>query len=279
MAATESRPLALVTGAGGGIGLGVSRMLARRGYRVIAVELDGPLAAAAARAIGADAIAVPCDARDRDEVGALGARVRQEWADRLDVIVCNAGVIVPGNVADTAPEDITTQLDVMLTSPTQLIAAASAAMTRRGRGHIMATVSMGGVLALPGSAAYSAAKAGLRAYLAALSAELHGTGVAVSGIYPSGVDTRMLEHEARHGGSMLNFVGKVLSVDDVVRGYERALASRRLEIFLPYGDSLASRVMAASPGLSNRALPLLERIGRRGHARYLRRKDAQKPTG
>ncbi|MET8978285.1 SDR family oxidoreductase [Streptomyces sp. NPDC004539] len=272
MSPTDSKPLALVTGAGGGIGLGVSRMLARRGFQVIAVEVDGEAADRAAHAIGADTIAVVCDATDRAQVGALCARVRGEWSARLDVLVCNAGVVVPGRVSDADPADLDTQLSVLLASPLQVIAAATEGMRARGRGHVLATVSMGGVLALPGSAAYSAAKAGLRAFLAALSAELRGTGVAVSGVYPSGVDTAMLRHEARHGGSMLNFVGKILSVDDVVRGYERALRTRRLEVFLPFGDSLVSRAMALSPGLSNRAIPFMERVGRRGHARYLSRK-------
>jgi len=68
---------------------------------------------------------------------------------------------------------------------------------------------MGGILALPTSATYSAAKAGLRAFFAALNAELHSSGVHVSGIYPSAVDTPMLRHEATDGGSPLNFVGTV----------------------------------------------------------------------
>ncbi|MFI1157005.1 hypothetical protein [Streptomyces sioyaensis] len=86
----------------------------------------------------------------------------------------------------------------------------------------------------------------------------------------------MVEYEARNGGSMLNFVGSVLTVNKFVHGYARALRSRRLEIFLPYGDSIISRAMAASPGLSNRAIPFMERLGRHGHARFLKRKDQER---
>ncbi|KUO15086.1 hypothetical protein [Streptomyces dysideae] len=63
---------------------------------------------------------------------------------------------------------------------------------------------------------------------------------------------------------------------DVVRGYERALRTR-LEVFLPYEDSIVSRLMAVSPRLSRHALPLMERTGRRGHARYLQRKNESVP--
>jgi short-subunit dehydrogenase len=134
---------------------------------------------------------------------------------------------------------------------------------------------MGGIISLPGSATYSAAKAGLRAFLTALSAELTGTGVRVAGVYPSGVDTPMLRLEARHGGSMLNFVGKVFTVPEVVGAYEKALTGRRLEVYLPYADSITTRLANLVPGASNRIIPLFERYGRRGPARYLARIDAE----
>ncbi len=264
-------PLALVTGAAGGIGSGVSRMLRERGFEVIAVDVDEPAVARAVAAAGGEAIGVVCDGRDSARVRALAERIRGEWAERLEVLVCNAGIIVPGDAADATPGDLDTQLDVMLRFPVQLLAASADAMRARGRGHLLATVSMGGIVALPGSATYSAAKAGLRAFLWALHAELAGTGVKVSGIYPSGVDTAMLRHEATHGGSMLNFVGKVFTVDEVVRAYGRALDRGRLEVYLPVSDGVSSRLSSLSPANANRLIPLLERWGRRGHARYLAR--------
>ncbi len=267
--------LALVTGAGGAIGVGVSRMLRGRGFRVIAVDVDEPSARRAAERIGDGTMAVACDARRRDEVAELAARIRGEWADRLAVLVCNAGVIVPGDVAAADPADLTAQVDVMLSSPIQLIAAAVPGMTARGRGRVLATVSMGGIISLPGSAAYSAAKAGLRSFLTALAAELAGTGVRVAGVYPSAVDTPMLRLEARHGGSMLNWVGQVFTVADVVRAYERALTGRRLEVYLPYSDSITTRVSAFVPATANRLIPLFERFARRKHARYLARIDRE----
>jgi short-subunit dehydrogenase len=268
-----SKPLALVTGAGGGIGTGVALMLRDRGYDVIAVDVAQDSADRAANALGEGALAVASDASDCAQVEALADRIRGEWADRLEVIVLNAGLIVPENVIDSAPAVLRTQLDVMLTAPIQHIAAAASVMAERGRGKILATVSMGGVLALPGSAAYSAAKSGLRAFLAATSAELKGSGVSVSGIYPSGVDTAMLRHEARNGGSVLNFVGKTFTVDDVVSAYARALDSDRLEIFLSTTDAVAPRLLGFSPQLANRLLPVMEWLGRRGHRAYLRRLD------
>ncbi len=74
---------------------------------------------------------------------------------------------------------------------------------------------------------------------------------------------------------MLNFLGTVFTVDDVVRGYEKAMRTRRLEVYLPYSDSVSSRLAAFWPGASNRLMPLLDRIGRRGHAKYLARIESE----
>lgn len=264
--------LALVTGAAGGIGQAVCARLAARGHTLICVERDEALAGKAALAAGAGAIPVSCDLTDPDAVALLCARIEGEWADRLDLVLLNAGVVVPVDAVDASAAQLRLQLDVMLVSAVEVAASAARIMKARDRGHILATVSMGGIIALPGSAAYSAAKAGLRAYLAALSAELRGTSVAVSGIYPSAVDTPMLLHEATHDGSLLNFLGRVSTADDVADVFERALRKRRLEHYLPYSDSILCRVLETFPWLVPPMLGPAEAIGRRGRAKYLGRK-------
>ena len=263
-----SERLALVTGAAGGIGACVGDRLVRQGFTVLALERDDALAQAAAAAIGG-ALPVVCDLSDRDAVDALAARIEGEWADRLELVFLNAGVIVPGDVVDATAARLRLQVDVMLGSAMELAAASARAMRVRGRGHVVATVSMGGILSLPGSAAYSASKAGLRAFLAALRLELRGTGVAVSGIYPSAVDTPMLLKEAEGGGSPLNFFGAVRSIDEVADAYERAIESHRLENYVPYSDSLTTRLLNAFPALTPKLLPIVNRIGERGRQRYL----------
>jgi len=265
----SERALALVTGAAGGIGLEVARRLTDRGYSVIAVERDDHLASAAAAALGDAAMPVACDLSSRTQVMGLVARIEGEWAERLEIVVCNAGIIVPGDVVDTDPLQLDLQLEVMLTSVTHVVSAAARVFVAKDHGHVLATVSHGGILAMPGSAAYSAAKAGLRAYLAALSAELRHTHVAVSGIYPSAVDTPMLRHEATHGGSLLNFVGAVSSAGKVADTFERALRTKRLELYHPYSDSVLSRLLECFPWMLPRLLRPLEWLGRRGLKKYL----------
>lgn len=273
-----SERLALVTGAAGGIGEAVAGRLVAQGFTVICVERDDVLAAKAAAAVPGPTRPVACDLSDRAAVDELCARVEGEWAEALELVVLNAGVIVPGTVVDTGSAHRRLQLDVMLGSVTDVAAAAARVMTARRRGHILATVSMGGILALPGSATYSAAKAGLRAFLSALSVELRGTGVAVSGIYPSAVDTPMLLHEATHDGSLLNFVGVVSTAQDVADVFERAQRQRRVEQYLPYSDSLLCRLLQWYPWLVPLLLRPAEALGRRGRRRYLTRKGVTAPS-
>jgi short-subunit dehydrogenase len=262
--------VALVTGAAGGIGYEVAGRLIGRGYQVIAHDRTLELATDAARRLGGDTLAAGADLADRDEAAALVARVEGEWADDLAIVVANAGLVVPGEVVDLAPDQLDAQLDVMLRSAMHLIAAAARVFTAKDNGHILATVSMGGIIALPGSATYSAAKAGLRAYLAALNAELRRTNVHVSGIYPSAVDTPLLRHEATHDGSLLNWVGKVHSAADVANCYERALDKKRLEVYLPYSDSLLTKFVECYPWVVPPLLPVFNRIGRASRDRWMK---------
>lgn len=259
---------ALVTGAASGIGAEVARRLVRRGHRVIVVDRTGDLAARAAEDIGADSLAVGCDLADEAGTAGLCERIAGDWPE-LEILVCNAGTVVLREVADQSAGDLDRQLDVMLRSPMQVIRAAVPVFKERGRGHIMATVSLSGIVPMPTTAAYSAAKAGLRAFLAALNAELAGTGVHVSGIYPTAIDTPMLR-EALSGGSILEYLNRVRTVDEVADAYERVLDRPKLETYVPYRDGLMARAVLWSPGMIPRSLPLFRGMSKRNRREYLR---------
>ena len=261
---------ALVTGAASGIGAEVARRLARRGHRVIAVDRTTELAAGAAADLGAGALPVGCDLADRASTAELCERIATEWQE-LDILVCNAGIVVAGNVADASPPDMDRQLEVLLRSPMQLIRAAVVPFKERNRGHVMATVSLAGIFPFPATAVYSAAKAGLRSFLAALNAELAGTGLHVSGIYPTAIDTPMLRREALAGSSVLKFLSRVRTIDEVADAYERALDRPRLETYIPYHESLFARAALCRPAAVPRILSLFARFGGRNGREYLRR--------
>lgn len=259
----------LITGAAGGIGSAVARRFHEKGFRLVLVDIArARLEAMAAQYPGAEIHVL--DQRDRGQIEGFCDGVIEAGAF-IDVCVINAGMLVIGNLADLSRDEMTDQIQVNLTATALLIQSFARRMGAEGKGHIMATVSMGGIVSLKGSATYSASKFGVRGLLWGLKDELAAKGVKVTGVYPAGVDTPMLRHEALHGGSALNFVGKPVEADDIARAYVRALTRPRLEVYVPYSESLTSRLAGAYPWLLGRLYPLLEWMGEIGRRKFLKR--------
>ncbi len=258
---------ALVTGAAGGIGEDAARRLSRRGYELILVDVDRSGLERLAEDLPGTQIH-EVDLSDRSQVSRLLGSIRGSFGP-IDVALINAGVITVGEVLDLDELHLDWQLEVNLRSAMQLIKACAHVMADQGSGHILATVSMGGIVALKGSASYSASKFGLRGFLTAIREELKPKGVAVSGIYPSGVDTRMLRHEAENGGSPLNFVSMPQTIESVGRAFERALDNRHLETYVPYRDSISARLVSCFPWMIHHLYPLMAQLGERGRRQFL----------
>jgi 3-oxoacyl-[acyl-carrier protein] reductase len=175
---------ALVSGAAGGIGRAIARMLARDGLRLVLVDVDA--AALGELAAELDARALPLDVADPDAVAGaeLGA---------IDVLVNNAGILVGERAEATTPEIWRRVLAVNLDGAFWLARACLGPMKARGWGRIVNICSMamktGGLSA---GTAYTASKGGLGALTLALARETAGTGVTVNGIAPAHVRTRMI---------------------------------------------------------------------------------------
>ncbi len=265
----ELAPLAIITGGAGGIGLELGKRLLKRGYRLLIVERELIVAERACHELGQRAMPYACDLGNAAQVHQLCTDITCKWSSSVDILACNAGVIMPADVTTTSEQAVNVQIDVMLKSVIQLIRVVLPCLVKNDRGHILATVSIGGIYPMPGSATYSAAKAGLRAFLAATATELRNTNVHVGGIYPSAVDTPMLLEEARHGGSPLNFVGAVQSIKAVADAYERSIDKRKLEVYVPHMDGIMTRLVCAFPALLPRLYPLLARMGEKGQKKFL----------
>lgn len=261
--------LAMITGAAGGIGSAVAKRFHALGFRLMLVDIDQTRLEAAAKDYP-DAILKVLDQRDMLALNAFCEDVIRDGMF-IDVAVVNAGMLVIGDLGEISQQGMLDQLQVNLISTSILIQALARRMTAAGSGHIMATVSMGGIVSLKGSATYSASKFGLRGLLWGLKDELKPHGVQVTGIYPAGVDTPMLRHEAMHGGSALNFVGVPVAADDVAKAYEKALAKPKLEAYVPYSESITGRIAGAFPWLLGRLYPTLEKMGEAGRRKFLKR--------
>jgi NADP-dependent 3-hydroxy acid dehydrogenase YdfG len=183
--------VALVTGAGRGIGRAIALAFAAEGAAVaLAARSRADLAGVAGevRARNARALAVPTDVT---QDGAVEAMVEQTLAElgRLDVLVTSAGTAAFAPVADAKPGDWDAMLAVNLRAVMVCCRAVLPAMLRQRSGTILNIGSIASKRALPGSAAYTATKMAVDGFSRVLAEELRPHGVRVGVLVAGAVDT------------------------------------------------------------------------------------------
>jgi short-subunit dehydrogenase len=167
----------LITGATGGLGHAIARRLAAAGAHIVLSGRRADVLSELADEIGAEV--APADLSDPDAVRALA-----QAHTGIDILVANAGVPASGRLQTYSDDQIERALIVNLHAPIILTHALAPHMVERGSGHIVFMSSLSGKAATAGSSLYNATKYGLRGFAGAMRAELHGTGVGVSTIFP-----------------------------------------------------------------------------------------------
>jgi len=183
--------VAIVTGAGRGIGRAVAEMLAGHGATVVlAARTRSELAAAAeaVRGAGGHALAVPTDVTQDAHVGALVDQTVGQFG-RVDILVTAAGVAAFGPVAGAKPEDWDPMIAVNLRATMVCCRAVLPPMIRQRSGTIVNVASVAATRPIPGAAAYAATKAAVVAWSKVLAEELRADGVRVGVVLPGAVDT------------------------------------------------------------------------------------------
>jgi SDR family mycofactocin-dependent oxidoreductase len=215
---TAAGRVALVTGAGRGIGAATVLALAGQGWSVLAVDtcaddpalpygmatgadLDDTVREANQRAAATDrAAAFVADVRDAVALRAAVAEAEERWGG-LDAAIGCAGVIAGGVPAwELPPDQERAVLEVNLGGILALAHAAIPALLRRDEprsGRFLALASTAATRGLPMLAAYCAAKAGVTGLIRALAVELGGTGVTANAVSPGSTDTLKLAETAR----------------------------------------------------------------------------------
>lgn len=196
----EREEVAVVTGAGRGIGRRVALVLAEEGYRIAANDLHEPEETLEElRSAGAEALVLPGDVSDEATVRGMVETVMGEFG-RADVLVNNAGIstIVPAE--ETTLADWNRTLAVNLTGPFLLCREFGRGMLERGSGSIVNVASVAGLLGVGDRAAYNASKHGLVGLTRTLAAEWGGRGVRVNAVCPGWVKTEMDDEDQGAGG-------------------------------------------------------------------------------
>ncbi|GBQ86361.1 short chain alcohol dehydrogenase [Gluconacetobacter johannae DSM 13595] len=267
----ESRPLAVVTGATGGIGREIVALLVGSGYRVTILARGGaasPGVASGGPAWGAHVAAVSCDLARVESIAQAAAAIVAA-GDPVMLLVHCAGVISPGQGDGLCGDGVARQVAVNLTAPMLLTSRLLECMPRGG--HVVFVNSMAGVMPLQGSGVYAATKFGLRGYALSLALDLRPRGIRVSSVFPGAVDTPMLWREMAEGGSVLNFVSPPAAPADVARRIVAVCRRPRREVFLPPLDGMFANLCLLLPGVLRLSLPLLTFSGRRGYRRFQKR--------
>jgi NADP-dependent 3-hydroxy acid dehydrogenase YdfG len=183
--------VAIVTGAGRGIGRAVAEHFAAAGAAVVLASrtsTDLEQVRAGIEKGGARALVVPTDVGDDAAVTRLVART-VEALGQVDILVTAAGVASFGPVAQSDPRDWSAMLAINLRAVMVCCHAVLAPMLARGRGSIINVASVAARRAIPGGAAYTATKAGVMGFSRVLAEELRVGGVRVGVLLPGAVDT------------------------------------------------------------------------------------------
>jgi 3-oxoacyl-[acyl-carrier protein] reductase len=198
--------VAVITGAGRGIGAAIARELADLGAScVICGRTQAPLRETAAKITSAGGKCEPitCDVTDLRSVEALARQV-QERFDRTDILINNAGVGGPGGPLHQMPPDAWDKvMNTNLRGAFYCIRSFAPMMIRGGGGHIINISSLAGKNALPNGATYSASKWGLNGLSYSAAEELRGHNIRVSVVCPGSVHTEFSPHAGKSSEKML----------------------------------------------------------------------------
>jgi len=189
--------LALVTGGGTGLGLGICQAMSQAGARVVMTGRREDVLRDACQQLGNAAGYLQHDVTDLETIPALVQRIEDEFGP-LDILVNNAGNHLKRPAVDTSDADLASILQTHLFGSFALSRECGRRMTGRGRGSIIMIVSMSALFGIPQVTAYTAAKSALSGLTRALAVEFSPHGVRVNAIAPGWIDT-MLSRKAFEG--------------------------------------------------------------------------------
>lgn len=225
--------IAVITGAGSGVGRAASLIFSRHGAKVLVADINEAAAdetAAQVKAAGGTAIARRCDVSRADEVDALVAAAVAEFG-RLDVMYNNAGITNPPRPGDTGPRRLIQveqdEIDLLYRVNVNGVIFGCQAATRQFQaqgdgGVIVNTASVVGLIGY-GSVLYSSTKGAITTLTRSLAMELAGDGIRVNSVCPSGMPTNFMPGVAQSEAALASMaathpLGRPISPEDCANG-------------------------------------------------------------
>lgn len=218
--------IALVTGAGKGIGAGIAERFAREGARVGVLDIRQEWCEAVAghiRQSGGHVLPLVCDIRDESAVQHAVDQLTQEYGP-ITILINNAAVMPAGRLHETSPDDFDRCVSVNLRGTYLVNRAVIPGMLAAKTGSIIHMASITAVRGLPGLAVYSATKGALIAMTRAMSTDYAPLGIRVNAISPGTIDSPMLHDflatqsdptALRQAFDQMHPIGRVGTIEEV----------------------------------------------------------------
>ncbi|CUG79153.1 Short-chain alcohol dehydrogenase [Staphylococcus aureus] len=181
--------VAVVTGAGSGIGEAIATLLHEEGAKVVLAGRNKEKLQNVANQLSQDSVkVVPTDVTNKEEVDEL-IKIAQQTFGGLDIVINSAGQMLSSKITDYQVDEWDSMIDVNIKGTLYTAQAALPTMLEQSSGHLINIASISGFEVTKSSTIYSATKAAVHTITQGLEKELAKTGVKVTSIYPGMVDT------------------------------------------------------------------------------------------
>ena len=209
MAQSLQGKVALVTGAASGIGLATTRALIGQGVRVVMADRDGAALDRLAGELGEAAMPQVTELLDAASCDAMVPEALAK-AGRIDILHCNAGTYIGGDLTETDAATIDRMLNLNVNAVMKNVHAVTPHMTEQGGGDIIVTCSVAGHFPVPWEPVYSASKWAITCFVQTMRRQLNKKGIRVGQVSPGPVISALLAdwpeenlRKAKESGSLI----------------------------------------------------------------------------
>lgn len=207
-----SNKTAIITGAGGGIGRGISVSLAQRQCHVILTDINEQGLEETANLIKPLGVKVSCakvDVSDKESIANFAQKIHAEH-EQIDVLVNNAGVALSGTFDQVAEDDFEWLMNINFYGVVRMTRAFMDLLQKSDDARIINISSIFGIIAPPGQTAYSSSKFAVRGFSESLRHELTNTNIGVTQVHPGGVSTDIANNSRHPAGTDAELIEKQL---------------------------------------------------------------------